>query len=385
MAAARQDLDAGAGDAFADQAHRLGRRDGVLVARHHQGRAGDEVGIGGLRLRQRVAGTGVAVRALAHHQFAHHRHGRRLARAGLAPTSRPARCASAIACMPAIAFAARLLAARFQAGPRRVGRRQQRAEQRQAAHQLRCGRGQMERHDRAHGMGDHMRALDMQGRADPQHRLHEAIDRERTLDPCRPSGAGQIRPDGAMAHQRRHQRHPDVRGAAQPVNQQHVVARSVGLDGDPLDELRGHADPPLRRPSRRRARPANSGSLANWPSFMTASSALLVLQHGDVGHRIAVDQQQVGEVALLDLPELAAAHHDLAAVAGRRHQRLHRREAEILHEVFEVLGVGAVLDPGEAVVAARQDADAALVHLLQRLAGDLELAVIAHARRRPPA
>jgi hypothetical protein len=37
-----------------------------------------------------------------------------------------------------------------------------------------------------------------------------------------------------------------------------------------------------------------------------------------------------------------------------------------------------VLDPGEAVIAARQDADAALVHLLQRFARDLELAVIAH-------
>ena len=59
-------------------------------------------------------------------------------------------------------------------------------------------------------------------------------------------------------------------------------------------------------------------------------------------------------------------------------ERLHGREAEILDEVLEVLRVGAVLDPGEAVVPARQDADAALVHLLERLAGDLELAVIPH-------
>ena len=55
-----------------------------------------------------------------------------------------------------------------------VGRRQQRPEQRQAAHQLRRRDGEMERHDRAHRMGDHMRALDTQGGADPQHRLHEA-------------------------------------------------------------------------------------------------------------------------------------------------------------------------------------------------------------------
>ena len=74
----------------------------------------------------------------------------------------------------------------------------------------------------------------MQGGADPQHRLHEAVDRERPFDPRRPPRARQVGPHRAMAHQGRHQRHPDVGRAAQPVNQQHVVARSIGLDGDAL-------------------------------------------------------------------------------------------------------------------------------------------------------
>ena len=146
----------------------------------------------------------------------------------------------------------------------------------------------------------------------------------------------------------------------------------------------GEGAPPIRL-SRRQA-PATAGALQLRLARELAvlhhrQETLAVLQHGDVRQRIAVHQQQVGEEAFLDLPELVAAHHDLAAEAGRRQQRLHRREAEVLHEVLEVLRVGAVLDPGEAVVAAGQDADAALVHLLQRLDGDLELAVVAHLLR----
>ena len=81
-------------------------------------------------------------------------------------------------------------------------------------------------------------------------------------------------------------------------------------------------------------------------------------------------------------PSSAAPQHDLPAVEGRGAERFHGREAQVGDEVLEVLGIGPVLDPGESVVAAGQHADAALVHLLQRLAGDLQLAVIAHGLRR---
>src|SRR5688572_12326282 len=81
----------------------------------------------------------------------------------------------------------------------------------------------------------------------------------------------------------------------------------------------------------------------------------LVLQDADVGKRVAVDEQQVGEETFAHLAQLVAAHHHLAAQLRRREQRLHRAHAEVLHEVLEVARVGAVLGPGEAIVAAGQD------------------------------
>ena len=55
------------------------------------------------------------------------------------------------------------------------------------------------------------------------------------------------------------------------------------------------------------------GALWNSPSFMMARMRDLVLQHADVGGRIAVDEQHVGKIARLDLPEFVAHAHDLAA------------------------------------------------------------------------
>src|SRR5687767_2073361 len=66
--------------------------------------------------------------------------------------------------------------------------------------------------------------------------------------------------------------------------------------------------------------------------------AVLVLQDREVGERVAVDQQEVGEPAFADLAQVLP-HHHLAAPAGGRDDRLQRRHAEVLHEVIEVLGV----------------------------------------------
>ncbi len=110
--------------------------------------------------------------------------------------------------------------------------------------------------------------------------------------------------------------------------------------------------------------------------------AVLVLQDAHVGDRVAVDQQQVGEVTLLDQAELVAHVHDLPAIFRRRQDGLHRRETEHLDEGLDVLGVGALGRPGKAVVAADTDADAAPVHLLHRVDAHLELALIFHRHRR---
>ena len=79
--------------------------------------------------------------------------------------------------------------------------------------------------------------------------------------------------------------------------------------------------------------------------------------------RIAVDQQQVGEIARLHPADLVGPPHRLAAGARRRLQHLVRAEAEMLHEQLEVARVAALRVGREAVVAADQDADAALAHL----------------------
>ena len=104
-------------------------------------------------------------------------------------------------------------------------------------------------------------------------------------------------------------------------------------------------------------------------------------QHREIRQRVAVDEDQVGEEAFLQLAELVAAHHDLAAVLRRRQDRLHRRHPEVLDEELEVARVLAVRREGEPVVAAGQHADAALVHLRQRLERGVPLDLVAHADR----
>src|SRR5215470_3490835 len=74
-----------------------------------------------------------------------------------------------------------------------------------------------------------------------------------------------------------------------------------------------------------------------------------ILQNAHVAQRIAVDQQDVGEEARLDLAQLLFHHHDGSALPRRGDDRLHRREAQQLDEMLEVAGVAADRVPGEAV------------------------------------
>ena len=101
---------------------------------------------------------------------------------------------------------------------------------------------------------------------------------------------------------------------------------------------------------------------------------VLPLQELDVGERIAVDEEEIGEVAGLDLAELSGAAHDFPAQAGGGHERLHGSEAEHVDEKKEIARVGAVRVPGEAVVAAGEHADPALAHLAHGVHRDLQLA-----------
>src|ERR1700687_4721274 len=91
---------------------------------------------------------------------------------------------------------------------------------------------------------------------------------------------------------------------------------------------------------------------------------LLPLQDRHVGQRVAIDKQQVGEVALAYLTELVAHVHQLGADARRAGERFARAVAEQLDKMLDVSRIGTLRCHVEAVVATDHHADAALAHLL---------------------
>src|SRR6266436_366110 len=129
-----------------------------------------------------------------------------------------------------------------------------------------------------------------------------------------------------------------------------------------------------REPRAACAASGRGGRLVQTAVLHDDEERVLALQELDVGERIAVDEEEIGEVAGLDLAELLGAAHDLAAEAGGGDERLHGGEAEHVDEEEKIARVGTVRVPGEAVVAAGQHADAALAHLAHGVRRDLELA-----------
>ncbi len=91
-------------------------------------------------------------------------------------------------------------------------------------------------------------------------------------------------------------------------------------------------------------------------AFEHQRDAVGFLQDRNVSERIPVDDDQVGEFAVLDRPQLALAAEALGGPPGRRPQRLERAQTGIgealdLDRVFRVtvaagVGAGGDLDPG---------------------------------------
>src|SRR5687767_5479897 len=98
--------------------------------------------------------------------------------------------------------------------------------------------------------------------------------------------------------------------------------------------------------------------------FHYSPNALPILQNPDIGQWIAVDQDHVGQIAFFDFSQLIRPTHDRATQRGGRENRLHRRKAEEIDEILQIFGVGAVRRPGETVISARQNANAARLHFL---------------------
>src|SRR5579864_665781 len=67
-----------------------------------------------------------------------------------------------------------------------------------------------------------------------------------------------------------------------------------------------------------------------------------VIEQGDVSQHVAVDDEQVGELACFDGSELAGSAHDLGPGLRGTNDRFERAEAYVRDEEAELLGVVAV-------------------------------------------
>src|ERR1700682_1255865 len=75
-----------------------------------------------------------------------------------------------------------------------------------------------------------------------------------------------------------------------------------------------------------------------------------VLQNGDVGDRVFVPHRDIGELSRPHLGDLAVEADRKGVVAGRSHDRFHRRIAAVLDEDFQLFGVQLAM-PRERIIA----------------------------------
>ena len=169
MAAAAQHLDAAPGDPLSHHANRLGRRDDVLVTGDQEGRAVDPRRVGRLHLGEGLARARVALGVLTHQELAHEGGSRGPPNSSI---RRHARLKQRVRDRLQVTLA-RLRGAGADRRPRRLGRREQGPEQREARHLAGLGGGQMRRNDGAHRVGDDVRALDLRLTHDQQGALDE--------------------------------------------------------------------------------------------------------------------------------------------------------------------------------------------------------------------
>src|SRR5581483_6691678 len=102
---------------------------------------------------------------------------------------------------------------------------------------------------------------------------------------------------------------------------------------------------------------------------------LAALQHGDVGERIAVEHDEIGELAGCKFADLAFEPDRVGIVVRRRLDRLERRVAAVFDENLQLLGVHLAV-AHESVVAgisADQKFYAELARLVHQLAKEIEV------------
>jgi hypothetical protein len=109
--------------------------------------------------------------------------------------------------------------------------------------------------------------------------------------------------------------------------------------------------------------PPHGGDFLKFQKVRCCSRTFGTAKNADrhVSQGVAIDKQQVGEVALAYMAELVAHVHQLGADARRAGERFAGAISEQLDKMLDVPRIGALRCYVEAVVATEHHADAALV------------------------
>src|SRR5262245_56664951 len=112
------------------------------------------------------------------------------------------------------------------------------------------------------------------------------------------------------------------------------------------------------------------------PALHDMRDAAAVLQNRDILERSAIRDDQIGNLAGLEGADIGPRAHGLGAELCGGDQGVHRRVAGQLHVVRQLPRVSAMRTPGEAEVAADQDADATAPHFVDVLDGGVQLFLV---------
>lgn len=77
----------------------------------------------------------------------------------------------------------------------------------------------------------------------------------------------------------------------------------------------------------------------------------VILQHGYIFKRIAVNKNTIAIISWLNLAKLMSAHHLCCNAARRSNDGFVWREVHQFHEMLKVAGIRSMRCPGEAIVA----------------------------------
>jgi AcrR family transcriptional regulator len=355
VAAAAQHLDPAPRDPLAQHAHRLGRGDGVLVTGDEERGAVYPRDIGGRHLGERLASPRVPLGILAHQRLADEGDGRRSPRPRL---RREAGANQGVGDRLHVALA-RLDGAGADGGAGRLGRGQQRAEERQARDASGLRRREMGRDDRAHGVRDDVRALDPHPPHDQTRPVDEQRQRERTVDPAGASGSRKVEANGPVARERRQHGREGVGRPAEAVDHQHRLALALDLDGHALDE---HSHLPVPRYSELRQTSQKGGSY--YRQVKTGARPFYPLPDLGSGHRGRVFRRLLDEAVRLvrrgSIPSVAEVAQSAGVSRATAYRYFPSRSKLVSAVIAEALG------PVRRAVPQHGDAKQRLHELLDR-------------------